>query len=75
MRAQASLFPAGSAGWSSPKCRDSIALAGTPREILGPPGLHDEGVGYALDGTAVYVATEGRPAPLHRLELAPKSLP
>lgn len=49
------------------------AFAGAPREILGPPGLHDEGVGYALDGKAVYVATEGRPAPLHRLELVPKS--
>lgn len=45
------------------------AFQRAPREIIGPPGFHDEAVTFSLDGTAVYVTTEGRPAPLHRLDL------
>jgi hypothetical protein len=40
-----------------------------PEEILGPPGLHDEAVTFSADGRAVFVTTEGRQAPLYRLDL------
>lgn len=40
-----------------------------PQEIGGPPGLHDEAVAFAPDGKSIYVTTEGRPAPLYRLDL------
>jgi len=40
-----------------------------PIEVLGPPGTHDEAVGFSLDGRSVYVTTERRPAPLYRLDL------
>jgi len=45
-----------------------------PAEIVGPPGTHDEAVSFSLDGGSVYVTTEGRPAPLYRLDL-PARLP
>lgn len=45
------------------------ALQRTPLEIVGPPGTHDEAVGFSLDGRAVYVTAEGQSAPLWRLEL------
>jgi hypothetical protein len=40
-----------------------------PEEIIGPPGTHDEGVGFSLDGRSIFVAAEGRTAPLFRLDL------
>lgn len=40
-----------------------------PEEFLGPPGAHDEAVGFSLDGKSVYVTTERRPAPIYRLDL------
>lgn len=40
-----------------------------PQEYLGPPGTHDEAVSFSLDGRAVYVTTERRPAPVYRLDL------
>ena len=40
-----------------------------PKEIIGPPGTHDEAVGFSLDGKTVYVTTERRPAPIYRLQL------
>ena len=40
-----------------------------PVEYLGPEGLHDEAVTFGLDGRSIYVTTERRPAPLHRLDL------
>lgn len=40
-----------------------------PAEFRGPPGLHDEGVAFTLDQKFIFVATERRPAPLHRLDL------
>ena len=40
-----------------------------PVEFRGPPGLHDEAVAFSHDQESVYVATERRPAPLHRLDL------
>lgn len=47
----------------------SDAFQRKPIEILGPPRLHDEAVTFSLDQQAVYVSTEGRPAPVYRLEL------
>jgi hypothetical protein len=45
------------------------AFQNPPLEIYGPPGTHDEAVSFSLDGRSVYVTTERRPAPLHRLDL------
>jgi len=45
------------------------ALQGQPVEYVGPPGTHDEAVCFSLDGRSIYVTTEGRPAPLYRLDL------
>ena len=39
-----------------------------PVEYLGPPGLHDEAVGFGHDQQSIYVTTERRPAPLYRLD-------
>ncbi len=36
---------------------------------IGPPGTHEEAVGFSLDGHSVIVTTEGRPAPVYRLDL------
>jgi hypothetical protein len=41
----------------------------TPEEFIGPPGLHDEAVGFTADGRSLFVASERRPAPLFRLDL------
>ena len=45
------------------------AFGKTPEEIIGPPGNHDEAVGFSHDGRAIFVTTERRPAPLFRLDL------
>lgn len=47
----------------------SEAFRKTPEEFVGPPGTHDEAVAFSIDGKAVYVTTERRPAPVYRLEL------
>ncbi len=44
------------------------AFQRTPVEHHGPPGLHDEAVGFNTAGDYIYVATERRPAPLHRIK-------
>lgn len=41
-----------------------------PVEVPGPPGLHDEAVGFNNDGEYIYITTERRPAPLYRIENA-----
>lgn len=45
------------------------AFQRAPLEIVGPPGTHDEAVGFSLDGSSVYVAAEGAHSPLYRLDL------
>ena len=45
------------------------AMQRKPAEFRGPPGLHDEAVAFSHDQQSIYVATERRPAPLHRLDL------
>ena len=42
-----------------------------PDEIVGPPGVHDEGVTFSQDGKSVYLTTERQPAPIYRLDLSP----
>jgi hypothetical protein len=39
-----------------------------PVEFAGPPGLHDEAVGFSHDQKSIFVTTERRPAPLWRLD-------
>jgi hypothetical protein len=45
------------------------AFQRAPEEIIGPPGFHDEAVGFSADGRSVFVTSEGRAAPLYRLDL------
>jgi hypothetical protein len=45
------------------------AFQRAPLEIVGPPGAHDEAVGFSLDGRSVYVASEGVHSALYRLDL------
>ena len=45
------------------------AFQRAPLEIVGPPGAHDEAVGFSLDGRSVYVASEGVHSTLYRLDL------
>jgi hypothetical protein len=45
------------------------AFQRAPEEIIGPPGSQDEAVGFSADGRAVFVTSEGHPAPLYRLDL------
>jgi len=44
------------------------ALQRKPEEVVGPPGVQNEAVAYSIDGKAIYVTTEKRPAPLYRFE-------
>jgi hypothetical protein len=46
----------------------SEAFQRPPEEHVGPPGYHDEGVAFGVDPGSVLVVTEGRPAPIHRLD-------
>jgi len=46
------------------------AFGRAPEEFAGPPGTHDEAVGFSLDGRSIFVTAEGRPAPLFRLDLS-----
>jgi hypothetical protein len=45
------------------------AFQKTPREVIGPPGYHDEAVTFGPDQKEVYVTTERVPTPLYRLVL------
>ncbi len=44
------------------------ALQRKPEEVVGPPTVQNEAVAYSIDGKAIYVTTEKRPAPLYSIE-------
>ena len=44
------------------------SLLATPMEILGPPALSEESVGFSPDGHSLYVTAEGVRAPLYRFD-------
>ena len=44
-------------------------------EYLGPPGFHDEAVAFDPEGRFIYVTTEKRPAPIHRIPVPDSSQP
>jgi len=46
------------------------ALQKRPEEVVGPPAVQNESVSYSIDGRAIYVTTEKRPAPLYRFEFS-----
>ena len=46
------------------------AFQSPPVEIVGPSSPQEEAVAFSRDGRSVYVTTEGRPAPVWRLDLA-----
>ena len=48
------------------------ALQRKPEEVVGPPAVQNEAVGYSIDGKQIYVTTEKRPAPLYRFEFRDK---
>ncbi|MDX2428894.1 MAG: hypothetical protein QNK22_09400 [Xanthomonadales bacterium] len=48
-------------GWLS-------ALQRKPVEVGGPPSVQNEAISYSVDGKAIYVTTEKRPAPIFRFE-------
>jgi hypothetical protein len=50
------------------------AMQRRPVEVVGPPGLHDEGVGFSPDGRSVFVVSEGRGSRIYRLDLPPGGL-
>ena len=39
-----------------------------PAEVVGPPAVQNEAIAYSVDGKSIYVTTEKRPTPLHRVE-------
>jgi hypothetical protein len=45
------------------------AFTRQPLEFEGPPGTHDEAVGFSPDQRSVIVTTEGKSAPIFRLDL------
>jgi len=44
------------------------AMQRKPEELVGPPAVQNEAIAYSIDGKAIYVTTEKRPAPMHRVE-------
>lgn len=44
------------------------ALQKKPEEVVGPPAVQNEAIGYSVDGRAIYVTTEKLPAPVFRFE-------
>ena len=44
------------------------AMQRKPEEVVGPPAVQNEAIGYSVDGMSIYVTTEKRPAPVHRIE-------
>lgn len=43
------------------------AMQRKPEEIVGPPAVQNEAIAFSIDGKAIYVTTEKRPAPVHRI--------
>jgi len=41
-------------------------LQKNPQEVVAPPSVQNEAVGYSVDGKAIYVTTEKQPAPMYR---------
>jgi hypothetical protein len=39
-----------------------------PEEVVGPPAVQNEAITYSVDVKSIYVTTETRPAPMHRIE-------
>lgn len=46
------------------------ALQRKPDEVVGPPSIQNEAIGYSADGKSVYVTTEKKPAAIFRIEFA-----
>ena len=44
------------------------AMQKKPEEVVGPPAVQNEAISYSVDGKSIYVTTEKRPAPIHRIE-------
>ena len=44
------------------------AMQRKPDEVVGPPAVQNEAIAYSVDGKSIFVTTEKRPAPLHRVE-------
>ena len=44
------------------------AMQRKPEEVVGPPAVQNEAIAYSVDGKSIYVTTEKRPAPVHRIE-------
>lgn len=44
------------------------AMQRKPEEVVGPPAAQNEAIAYSIDGKSIYVTTEKRPAPMHRIE-------
>lgn len=43
------------------------AMQRKPEEVVGPPAVQNEAIAYSVDGKSIYVTTEKRPAPMHRV--------
>jgi hypothetical protein len=44
------------------------AMQRKPEEVVGPPAVQNEAITYSVDGNSIFVTTEKRPAPMHRIE-------
>ena len=44
------------------------ALQRKPDEVVGPPAVQNEAISYSVDGKAIYVTTEKKPAPVYRFK-------
>ena len=44
------------------------ALQKKPEEVVGPPAVQNEAISYSVDGKAIYVTTEKKPAPVYRIK-------
>jgi hypothetical protein len=49
------------------------AMQRKPDEVVGPPAVQNEAIAYSIDGKSIYVTTEKRPAPMHRVEFTDDS--
>jgi len=43
-----------------------------PEEVVGPPAVQNEAIGYSVDGKSIYVTTEKQPAPVYRFKFTDK---
>lgn len=48
------------------------AMQRQPEEMVGPPAVQNEAVAFSTDGQVIYVTTEKRPAPLHKVQFTPE---